>query len=76
MLNLGELGEGRGRFLASASMAPARYLEVISLTDDHTQWFNIQRSICWSDAISADSDGCGAIEQPLEMIKSIGRSHT
>ena len=30
----------------------------------------------WSDAISADSDGCGAIEQPLEMIKSIGRSHT
>ena len=25
---------------------------------------------------SADSDGCGAIEQPLEMIKSIGRSHT
>ena len=30
----------------------------------------------WSDAISADSDGCGAIEQPLEMIKSIGRSLT
>ena len=30
----------------------------------------------WSDAISADSDGCGAIEQPLEMIKSIGRSPT
>ena len=26
MLNLGELGEGGGRFLASASMAPARYL--------------------------------------------------
>ena len=32
MLNLGELGEGRGRFLASASMAPARYLEVINIT--------------------------------------------
>ena len=30
----------------------------------------------WSDANSADSDGFGAIEQPLEMIKSIGRSHT
>ena len=36
------------------------------------QWNNP----AWSDANSADSDGIGAIEQPLEMIKSIGRSHT
>ena len=36
------------------------------------QWNNL----AWSDATSADSDGCGAIEKPLEMIKSIGRSHT
>ena len=36
------------------------------------QWTNP----AWSDANSADLDGIGAIEQPLEMIKSIGRSHT
>ena len=30
----------------------------------------------WSNANSVDSDGFGAIEQPLEMIKSIGRSPT
>ena len=36
------------------------------------QWNNP----AWSDANSADSDGFGAIEQPLEMIKSIGRSLT
>ena len=42
MLNLGELGKGRGRFLASASMAPARYLEVKNMTTPSGLIFIVQ----------------------------------
>ena len=46
------------------------FLIVFVAVEKVFQWNNP----AWSDANSADSDGFGAIEQPLEMIKSIGRS--